>query len=1004
MKITIRNKLKTFLAGMLALLSITAVFVGTRLLTAGAQTDSYAFDEVNVKSTYYVGEKVNIGKVGVTVSGTRYEASTVVYSPDGSAKVTDSIVVAEEGEYTLGLRAQVNGKLYAENKTFTAVSKLYSVGNEKSSVKYGTDESKYQTGKKGLLLSLANNDTFTFNQVIDLKTLSKNDALIRLFSTPKTQGAYDARRFYVKLTDAYNPEIYVAMRAQCYPYDGGAWSYQNTYVTIEFTGYTTTDNFGIPFNHSFYAKGYSPVGEEYVTLSYDYENNTVYANGSCANERYADFGRLANDEVYPVVFPGFTTGEVFLSIYGVDYAAPDMNVVITDVAGIKLSKQEVEYGDSAIITVDTGDLDENALPYGIINKPYPVFEATAKDAYSDNVRLVTKVFYNYGNLSRYELDVKDGKFYPNKTGVYTIEYTAINAFGGKTVKALNAEVYASGNVLEINMDESGLSKSAKVGETVTVATFGKEVNVDETYCGVGSIDCYMRVEKDGKRVNMTKNTFVPTEAGVYRAIYTAVDMLGQTAEKSYEIEVSLDVKPIFSERIVLPRYFIANKTYALPEVIAYDFSADKAIVATPHITDKLGNALTVDGNSFIPRFEEDSVVYITYSAQNSSGTTESERFEIPVRVVRKDRKIDLTRYFDMDGGNLEATKDNIIFSDNKNFSATYIHPVLASSWSIDFSVDSGRNAFGTVDIYLYDYADPNISVKITVRKPDTEKGLTLLYVNGVKGEGNIKSGFYDDKTIRISYDKETLAIKYNTYSAPITVTEYGDEFNGFTSGKVYMRFAIGEVSGESAIRLNRIGTNSFSNDTKDYIAPNAELSGTPRVMNNINDEVTVYSAIAWDVLDANSVINVSVYYDAKPVTATDGTVMYQVSCDRNYTIKLTNYGQYNIRYVYEDSIGNKEEKNLYVYAEDREAPVLSTDDCVEVKSVGDTYKLSGVTAKDNVDKDIQVRCVVVRPDGKAEVTTEESITLEQIGKYSIVYYAEDSAGNYATVTKTVHVR
>ena len=85
-------------------------------------------DDVALKSSYAVGETLEIPK-GKIVSGDQtYEATShVLYFPSRNTTVADTAVLTEAGIYTLEYRASVNGKTVKENVKFSAAEKLFTV-------------------------------------------------------------------------------------------------------------------------------------------------------------------------------------------------------------------------------------------------------------------------------------------------------------------------------------------------------------------------------------------------------------------------------------------------------------------------------------------------------------------------------------------------------------------------------------------------------------------------------------------------------------------------------------------------------------------------------------------------------------------------------------------------------------------------------------------------------------------------------------------------------------
>lgn len=106
-------------------------------------------------------------------------------------------------------------------------------------------------------------------------------------------------------------------------------------------------------------------------------------------------------------------------------------------------------------------------------------------------------------------------------------------------------------------------------------------------------------------------------------------------------------------------------------------------------------------------------------------------------------------------------------------------------------------------------------------------------------------------------------------------------------------------------------------------------------------------------------------------------------------------GKYLLTYTVTDSSGNQATATRTVDTMDTEAPVVTLNgNKVKTILVGETYTDEGVTAVDNMDGDIS---------GKVQSSCGGEFKGETAGVYKITYTAEDSSGNQATATRTVHV-
>ena len=147
--------------------------------------------------------------------------------------------------------------------------------------------------------------------------------------------------------------------------------------------------------------------------------------------------------------------------------------------------------------------------------------------------------------------------------------------------------------------------------------------------------------------------------------------------------------------------------------------------------------------------------------------------------------------------------------------------------------------------------------------------------------------------------------------------------------------------------------------------------------------------------DANISLNVGETYTEAGATATDD-VDGTVTVTTTGSVDTTTAGTYTITYTATDSAGNEAvaTRTITVSAvivPDTTKPVITLNGDASLSlNVGDTYTEAGATATDNVDDTVTV-------------TTTGSVDTSTAGTYTITYTATDSAGNEATVTRTITV-
>lgn len=112
---------------------------------------------------------------------------------------------------------------------------------------------------------------------------------------------------------------------------------------------------------------------------------------------------------------------------------------------------------------------------------------------------------------------------------------------------------------------------------------------------------------DGEEIAVENNAFIPTKAGTYTVEYTVTDYIGRTAVASYEIRAEVGDDPFIYGSVSLPRYFIAGKTYKLPQLAFTDYASGAAEVKNASVS--VNGAAAAD-NTYTAAGSKAVVVYL----------------------------------------------------------------------------------------------------------------------------------------------------------------------------------------------------------------------------------------------------------------------------------------------------------------------------------------------------------------------------------------------------------
>lgn len=116
--------------------------------------------------------------------------------------------------------------------------------------------------------------------------------------------------------------------------------------------------------------------------------------------------------------------------------------------------------------------------------------------------------------------------------------------------------------------------------------------------------------------------------------------------------------------------------------------------------------------------------------------------------------------------------------------------------------------------------------------------------------------------------------------------------------------------------------------------------------------------------------------------------------DRVSVIKeQINEKEYNIKYIVQDSAGNKAEKTRHITIIDNVAPVVTLNGEENYfLNINETYEEQGATAVDEIDGDIS-----------QNIETEGTVDTSQEGIYTINYKVKDSSQNETTKQRTITI-
>ena len=1006
-----QQKVRTAVVVLLALmLIISAICLGT-LRKGETGTDLLVPNAGIVKGLdeerkYFVGDPFTVPQAEISYEGKTYPAeSSLVIFPDKSATRKQSFVLSDGGMYVIQYSATANGKKITAKESFVVNQRILSFSGEKSSAQYGT-HSVYATEKEGLITKIARGETLYFNQAVDLSELSEKNAQMTFFAAPSQIGVPDATNLRVRFTDAYDSENYVEVELRDVSFVQGEWAIHHTYTVakassqpfkgIEGSTIHYNDPFGHPceFSLSGVPMGGGEPGSENFILKFDYHKKQILDKAGMIID-------LDDAAYYTDLWEGFSTGECFISIYAEMYQSTHVNLGITELFGIDLSSQGFTDRQPPVITVETAGTDETALPNALKGVAYRLFPASAFDVQDGNCKVETFVTYDYQG-KQVNVDVRDGVFIPERAWEYTISYRAADRSGNNAVKELKVSCPSGGEGLEFTIEnpnrdigkagceyrvcDSVLYKNASGHATVTVTAQLK--NGDDTY-----------------EIDAEDFSFVPMSKGVYVVTVVCEDYL-QTVEETFEVEIGVSDEPKIFDTPALPEYFILGARYRLPELESYDFTTGNAQVkyAEVRVSEDGGEPVAISDGMYQVRAEKNvRVVYIAKAGANETSVWK----DIPVIDVGYGAQLDYAKYFHATAGKIERIQNSLdleLITRTDSSSAEFINPLIADGFEFNFNVNGTKNKFSRFNIYLTDSIDRSERVLVSFAKGSG--GIAVANVNGGQSY-NLKSNFNGTgDNFLLVYDSSSGSVRLSsTLSIPVNTYQNGREFNGFSSGKVYLRLEFAEVSGESAIHVFSLNGTSFAQFDSDFFAPTISCKDM-RGNKGLGDTIVLEPAMAADVLDPNVTFILRVTGpDDKPVTSVEGIVL-DGTCDpgKTYTVRLSSYGDYNVVYEASDSSGNSVSESYGISVEDTVAPqIVLEEDYTAAAKVGDTVSIAEFKASDDYSETLNIYIFIVSPFGNLYRLDGNAFEAVVRGTYTVLITVYDENNNFAMAKYDVKV-
>ena len=858
-------------------------------------------------------------------------------------------------------------------------------------------------------------DTFYLKQILDISNYTKNDTILKLFNIPQKPGENDAN-LVIKLTDVENEKNFVEIELKTVLDEGNILTYYNTYITGRFND---SDVIGaslrpaqnkngdyIQYDGQWYsvskndAWGHETVfswvgtpekkqlGEETLSISYDYEKKVLYAN----NMVVVDF----DDPIfYEKGFDGFSSGKVKLTIEGKKFSKSYIDFCILQIADIDLSKNVYYDVDAPKINIDYKSNLE--IPNAVVGEKYNIFDADSMDEVDGICQTDVFVYKNYYMKEKIIVDSLNGYFIPKSEGNYYIVYKSKDLSGNVAEEIIKVTAISERPIpLTISLQKN--DSMLEVGNEIQVFS-----NVDISG-NIGNCDiiAYAVHQQTNERFDIVDGKFLPLYIGDYKVYVKAVDYVGSFEYDTFTIEVIGDDNGVvkFFDGYQLDKYFIKNATYTIKDYYAYKLTNSPVEKVLTNVF------VNEDGNGFNQQIENNK--YIVKANNTVQFRYEYNNYFIDSEILKVfdvnfgvGNNLIAENFFNCTNINKKANDNGVRFNVVNNIESSnveFINIIQVEDFSLLFSIDNNNKFFNRLNIKLSDIY--NIENQIIVSYYLRNNNAYFSYNNK---EVKLAKSFANEKVeYLLQFNNGSLTLNDEKLSF------YNSEFKGFTDSLAYLSIYFEGVNGDAGVEISQINGQSFNFDMTDNQAPQVIVEKNSKSV-PFNSEMKVRKAVVKDVIDPSPVFIFQVKDPNGAFAKTkDGILLDGNLYSESYVIVADKYGYYNFTYKATDFNGNGQRKidikSYNLNSIDVIAPELSISKMEESYKVNSKIILPTITATDNSGCDVKISVVLIDSNGISSIIKEDSFEPKKAGSYTIIVTANDEIGNYTAKQISFEVR
>ena len=1002
--------------------------------------------DAGVESRVALNSEIDVPtSITVDYEGEQTAQNGVVVCPDGKIVNAGKIKVNQMGVYQLRYYFDHSGVMHTAYQNVEVYSDYFNLSNPGGGEIIATDENnKLYCGKDGITVKLKSGTSFVYNKVLDLRDCDE-DGLSPIIELDARYGEYDNNdtpndasddtytphvlEGWVRLTDCYNPNIYMELRMQkSVNYSGCLFPGVKTNkqpVTGMDKGITQVlGNSRIikldGFDYRVWQKdGSMNVGMYNMNTKmttgcvwkYDMQTKRVYLsynNGENFLVSDLDEPLIYTDGSY---FPGFTTGEVYVSIYADGYEKTYANTEIVSIGKDNLiDVVGKEYTDTVAptIIVDTAKTTQSGV-YGAVGDTFEIPTAQAID-----VNIVpgvdVAVYRGYGTDVQTNVSVVNGKFTLAQKDLYTIVYTAKDKAGnvGKEIFTVSTlETSDNRAVTLIPFQGTSVQAGAKV-ENLYEITNALNMDVDK-------IDVQISVESDKQTVTGRGKdfSFTPYYEGTYTIRYTYTDGVF-TYEKQATLQCERSSNVSFLDSIITPKYYLKGNYYAIDNISAFTFAngAPEAVKTEIYaIFDNNGVEQKIADPSKVKITGSSSVRFL-YKAQNAETLITDEIAIIDAKYNDTNRPYDMTKFFVGDytasaTNSLGSRTKNITFTSNKtsgNNTLSYFNQISGRNALLEFKIVQDESKFGSLKVTYTDSTNPENKLFMEFFN---EEDATYISVNG-GAVTKLETVAFANTIHKLTYNYDDKFLRFGDFA---TIVD-------FNAPQVYLDIEMIGITGKSSIIISGVNNVAIAgNSYTDKAVPEIyvrDFQGDYKVGDIVKVSIPEFSDVISGVNYSSAKLLITCK-DGKPVYDKNGNALTNLVCGKEYEIKLDRIEKFYVVYEIFDFNENSATKTITLNCADSTAPTIELNNIKDGQTI--VVKANGqielnFTVSDNVTKAkdlityIHLYCIDmysfvpnvtnIKPtDVPADGVYKQSFSIPIKGNYQAQINSIDAEGNCA---------